>query len=106
MQEHKVRNDDENGTESLEVRMAEEYLNLPNLFEMNLDQLELVDICGVVGSNADLLFVKCLFASSPSLRWMKVSLKVKHPKEEFMFVQQLGRLRRASTKAEIKYIFP
>lgn len=106
MQEHKVRNGHENGTESLEVRMAEEYLKLPNLFEMNLDQLELVDICGVVGSNADLLLVKCLFASSPSLRWINVSLKVEHPKEEFMFVRQLARLPRASTKVEIKYICP
>lgn len=84
--------------------MAEQYLKLPNLFDMNLDQLELVDICGMVGSNADLLLVKCLLASSPSLRWMKISLKVTHSRDEFIFLQQLGQLRRASTKAEINCI--
>lgn len=51
--------------------MVLQYLKLPNLIDMSLNQLETVEIQGMDGS-AELKLIKLLLAFAPSLRWMNI----------------------------------
>lgn len=84
----------------LTVSLVEQYLELPNFNDMILGQLETVEIWGLVGSKAELHFIKLLLATSPSLRWMKLEYDT-DPEEESRISRELLRFPRASSAAQI-----
>lgn len=53
------------------VKSVERYLQLP-IRDMILEKLETVDITGMVGSRAELRFIKLMLVSSPSLEIMSL----------------------------------
>lgn len=80
---------------------VEQYLQSPNLTELIFNQLETLEIFGVVNSS-ELQFIKLLLASSPSLRKMEISYSVTNdPEEALRILAELVRFPRASTTAEI-----
>lgn len=85
---------------SMELTVLQ-YLQSPILVDMILNQLETVEIHGMVGSE-DLEFIKLLLASSPSLRWMKLlDDNIDDLEEAFRISRELMRFPRASTTAQI-----
>lgn len=77
-----------------------DYLHSLSLVDMIFNQLEFVEIHGVVGL-AELQFIKFLLASSPSLEWIKLFDTVSDPEQAFTISRKLMRFPRASTTAEI-----
>lgn len=85
----------------LMVASVVQYLQSPNLIDLNFNQLKTVRIEGAVDSTA-LQFIKFLLASSPSLRKMKFShYVINDPEEALRILAELVRFPRASTTAEI-----
>lgn len=85
---------------SMELKVLQ-YLQSPNLIDMMFNQLETVEIRGMVGS-AELEFIKLLLASSPSLKWMKLlNPNIDDLEEAFRISRELMRFPRASTAAQI-----
>ncbi|XP_017216571.1 F-box/FBD/LRR-repeat protein At1g13570-like isoform X2 [Daucus carota subsp. sativus] len=85
----------------LMVSSVVQYLQSPELMDMNLNQLEAVEIKWIDGTD-ELQFIKLLLASSPSLRWMKLfHIAINDSKEQLRISRELMRFRRASTAAEI-----
>ena len=85
----------------LMVSSVVQYLQSPELMDMNLNQLEAVEIKWIDGTE-ELQFIKLLLASSPSLRWMKLfHIAINDSKEQLRILRELMRFRRASTAAEI-----
>ncbi|KAK1374519.1 hypothetical protein POM88_030712 [Heracleum sosnowskyi] len=77
-------------------------LQSPNFMDMVLDHLKTVKILGMVGSRAELEFIKLLLASSPSLRRIEIlNTAVNDPKEESRISRVLMQFPRASTAAQI-----
>ncbi|KAK1374515.1 hypothetical protein POM88_030708 [Heracleum sosnowskyi] len=77
-------------------------LQSPNFMDMVLDHLKTVKILGLVGSRAELEFIKLLLASSPSLRRIEIlNTTVNDPKEESRISRVLMQFPRASTAAQI-----
>ncbi|KAK1374528.1 F-box domain-containing protein [Heracleum sosnowskyi] len=74
---------------------------LPN--NLILNQLETVDILGMVGSEAEFQFIKFLLASTPSLRWIKLKkhITVDSPHKKLRILQALLLIPRASTSSQI-----
>lgn len=73
--------------------------------DMILDQLETVEILGMVGSRVEFQFIKILLGSAPSLRWIKLMKKITfdNPKEELRILRDLLLIPRASTSSQIKW---
>ncbi|KAK1385289.1 F-box domain-containing protein [Heracleum sosnowskyi] len=73
--------------------------------DMILDQLETVEILGIIGSRVEFQFIKILLGSTPSLRWIKLkkNITVDDPKEELRILRDLLLIPRASTSSQIKW---
>ncbi|KAL1825506.1 hypothetical protein ACET3Z_012284 [Daucus carota] len=91
------------GTESMAASRVEQYMLSPNFVNTILDQLETVYLQEVNGSRCELHFIKLLLASSPSLRWIKISrtFNIHNLKEELRILLEVARFPRASTTAEL-----
>ena len=91
------------GTDSMAASRVEQYMLSPNFGNMILDQLETVHLEEVKGSRCELHFIKLLLASSPALRWMKISKSntIGGPREELRILGEVTRLPRGSATAEL-----
>ncbi|KAK1374522.1 hypothetical protein POM88_030715 [Heracleum sosnowskyi] len=84
------------------VSSVVQYLQSPTLVEMIFDQLQTVKIHKMVGSRAELQFIKLLLASTPLLRWIKLlNTTIDDPKEESRILKELMSFPRASKDAQI-----
>ncbi|KAK1374525.1 F-box domain-containing protein [Heracleum sosnowskyi] len=84
------------------VSSVVQYLQSPTLVEMIFDKLQTVKIHNMVGSRAELQFIKLLLASSPLLRWIKLlNTTIDDPKEESRILKELMSFPRASKAAQI-----
>ena len=91
------------GTESMAASRVEQYMLSSDSVNTILDQLETVHLQEVKGSGCELYFIKLLLASSPSLRWIKISrtYSIHDLKEELRILQEVARFPRASATAEL-----
>ncbi|XP_017238599.1 F-box/FBD/LRR-repeat protein At1g13570-like isoform X2 [Daucus carota subsp. sativus] len=91
------------GTDSMAASRVEQNLLSPDFVNMILDQLETVHLQVVIGSRCELHFIKLLLASSPSLRWIKISksFPIHDLKDEFEILRKVARFPRASATAEL-----
>lgn len=73
--------------------------------DMILDQLETVEILGMVGSRVEFQFIKILLGSTPSLGWIKLkkNITVDDPKKEMRILRDLLLIPRASTSSQIMW---
>lgn len=74
--------------------------------DMKLEQLEYIEIQGMVGSRTEFQFVKLLLASAPSLQLIKLvkNRTVDDPNKELRILQELLQFPRVSPTAQIKWI--
>ncbi|KAL1825502.1 hypothetical protein ACET3Z_012280 [Daucus carota] len=91
------------GTESMAASRVEQYMLSSDFVNTILDQLETVHLQEVKGSGCELYFIKLLLASSPSLRWIKISrtYSIHDLKEELRILQEVARFPRASATAKL-----
>ncbi|KAK1370880.1 hypothetical protein POM88_036972 [Heracleum sosnowskyi] len=74
--------------------------------DMKLEQLEYIEIQGMVGSRTEFQFIKLLLASAPSLQLIKLvkNRTVDDPNKELRILQELLQFPRVSPTAQIKWI--
>ncbi|KAI8015517.1 F-box/FBD/LRR-repeat protein [Camellia lanceoleosa] len=84
------------------------YLEAPGCMDLMLNQLQTVNITSINGLRSELLFIKCVLASSPLLEKVIVQYDetVVDAKEGFRISTELMRFGRASPKAELVYVKP
>ncbi|KAL1808647.1 hypothetical protein ACET3Z_025637 [Daucus carota] len=85
------------------ISIIESHLESQSRKDAVLDNLTTVQISGLVGLRAELLFSKILLASSPSLEDMFLSFRtdVSDPNEILRIKQEFSQLSRKSQKAEL-----
>lgn len=85
------------------ISIIESHLESQSRKDAVLDNLTTVQISGLVGLRAELLFSKILLASSPSLEDMFLSFRtdVSYPNEILRIKQEFSKLPRKSQKAEL-----
>lgn len=70
--------------------------------DMIIDQLESVEIYGMIGTKPQLQFIKLLLASTPSLRLLKLNMNRRNSLEEELRISlELLLFPRASSSAQI-----
>ncbi|KAL7247376.1 hypothetical protein ACSBR2_002317 [Camellia fascicularis] len=84
------------------------YLEAPGCMDHMLNRLQTVNITWIIGLRSELLFIKCVLASSPLLEKVIVQYDetVVDAKEGFRISTELMRFGRASPKAELVYVKP
>ncbi|KAK1358084.1 hypothetical protein POM88_051340 [Heracleum sosnowskyi] len=84
---------------------SEQYLESPDCADVTLNQLREVSMRNILGSRAELLLIKLLLASSPSLRRMelKYNTKVDDSREFVRIKEELLQFPRKSPEVQISW---